>query len=61
MQFGIHLPHIGRKAGPDSDPPRRRAGRGTRLRRRLGQRAHHRAERRRLPAVAEFLGPGADA
>ena len=55
MQLGIHLPHIGRKAGPDAI--RRAASGGTiGLRRRLGQRAHHHTERCRLPAFSEFLG-----
>ena len=57
MQLGIHLPHIGRKASPDAIRRAADAGRGPGLRRCLGQRAHHRAEGRRLPALALFYDP----
>src|SRR5579863_4542712 len=42
------------------DPPSGNPGRRSRLRRCLGQRAHHRAKRPGVPALGDLLGPGAD-
>ena len=49
------------QGGTRFDPPCRRASRAIGLRRCVGQRTYHRAEGRAVSAVAEFLGPGADA